>query len=189
MENKKLFSEYMAGLSELFDKSLSDVLAEMYWISLRPHTDGECKAAFDLAIVKCRFFPKPAELIEFIAAQHEPQISIEAVAEQQWRLVLSSLGSGDFDDPVTAHLCKRQFAYRYLQNLLETNEHWEQKRFCEAYRLASEYHPGDLQIEQVDPQVRLLVETIAERSQYINPREERIAKLRKQADTITGSDQ
>ena len=75
-----------------------------------------------------------------------------------------------------------------MRNMLEVNEHWEQKRFCTAYELAAQFHPGDLQIEQVDPQIRALVETVTKTPRYIDSREERIAKLRKQTGIITGSD-
>jgi len=157
----------------------------MYWKVLENYTDDECKSAFDNAISKCKFFPKPVELIEFINEDINP-IGIEARAEQQWRVILSTLGRGPFDDPVTAHLCKRQFNNAYLRNMLEKDENWEQKRFCRSYELAAEAFETDPQIEQMPNEVKQLVGGIFQN--YIDPREKRITQLRAQGAIIQNED-
>ena len=38
----------------------------MYWVALDPYGDEETERAFQEAARRCKFFPKPAELIELI---------------------------------------------------------------------------------------------------------------------------
>ena len=66
MKNRKAFSEFMTAISEMHDKTPSNLLIEIYWKSLQPFTDDQCNQAFSQAVSTCKFFPKPVELIEFI---------------------------------------------------------------------------------------------------------------------------
>ena len=64
-----------------------------------------------------------------------------------------------FADPVTEYLIKTQFTCSYLCGTLEENENWEQKRWCEAFDLASSIHEDLLEIE-VPKKVRELLDNV-----------------------------
>ena len=155
--DERFLSAFMS-VWEIFksDKSPSDLLINAYNDALSSFDIESVERVFGMAIATLKWFPRPAELIELI--DDKPKIRIEAVAQQQWRLVLATLGKGDFNDPVTARLCKRQFNYNYLRNMLEKDENWEQKRFCEAYELEAEANQSYPQIEDMPEKVKTLAQ-------------------------------
>jgi hypothetical protein len=56
-------------------------------------------------------------------------------------------GPPTFADPVTANLTKTQFRWCRLCELTDSEMPWEQKRWCEAFALASEIRADLLAIE------------------------------------------
>jgi len=98
-----------------------------------------------------KFWPKPSEIIEEINRGGRP-VAVEARAEQQWRIVIRAVRSGGagrepvFTDKTTAWLIKNQIRWGYLCEMLQSDEKWEQKRFCRAYELIKN-NPGALRVE------------------------------------------
>ena len=71
MKSRKKFSEYIALLSELFDKEITAILRDAYWKILEPYTDPECEKAFKFVISEARFFPKPADFLSVLRGNQE----------------------------------------------------------------------------------------------------------------------
>ena len=181
-----------------FDEAAIDIWHRV----LAPYEIKETEKAFFSHIQQSRFLPTIAEIKGLLDENKKGHISIEARAQQEWRGVMSAvrqLGAERrprFLDPVTAHLIKTQFPWSYLCGMLEKNENWEQKRWCEAYDLASSIHKDLLEIE-VSDEIRGLLDTVAKsvaepndspQGRIIRPktygpvdRESRIAELRAQA--------
>ena len=141
MQNKKLFLEYMAGLGELHNKELSSVLIDMYWKSLEPFSDEQCKVVFDKAVVKYRFFPKPADLVGDMdaptacLAQQQVVYFMNAVTGREYRNP-----EGWDEDPTTKRLLEGRFNVdRIREDSLESDHKWIEKNFIEAYNDSSEY--------------------------------------------------
>ena len=156
--DKKEFLNVINKMAIIYEKNFSADFLDVYWDILQPYSVVELKDAMNEVCRTCKFYPKPSEIIELIESKRKPKIRIEAIAQQQWRLVLATLGKGDFNDPVTARLCKRQFNYNYLRNMLEKDENWEQKRFCEAYELEAEANQNHPQIEDMSENVKTLAQ-------------------------------
>ena len=76
MKDEIAFKNFMTLLGELFDKRLSTALKNMYWVTLKPHSDAKCKKAFELALTTCKFFPKPSELLELVNGNQGEQASL-----------------------------------------------------------------------------------------------------------------
>ena len=99
MRDKKQFAQRITALSALFDREISEAVIEMYWVALMPYDDEETERAFQEAARRCKFFPKPAELIEFIEGSSEGR---EALA---WHALLTGIArvgswsSVRFSDP------------------------------------------------------------------------------------------
>jgi len=183
----------------------SDIVIEGYYKILESYDIADVEKAFGAALGTMKWFPKPVELRDLIEADQGLVISIEARAQQEWRGVMSAvrqLGAGRpprFLDPVTAHLVRTQFTWSYLCGMLEENENWEQKRWCEAFDLADSIHEDLLEIEVPD-KVRGLLDVVARpvavpgdfaQGRITIPaerktvdRESRIAKLRAQASVM-----
>jgi len=127
MKSKKLFSEYMSMLSELFDKEVTPVLSKAYWQILEPHSDDKCKTAFDMAITKCRFFPKPAELLEFISGPESDQATLAWLRVDKAVRTIGNYESIDFaDDRAINSTIEAMGGWANL--CMVTNDEWKWKR-------------------------------------------------------------
>jgi len=142
-EEKRFISAFMTTWAIHKTGQPSDLVIDAYNKALSEYDIEKIERAFGYAIKSLKWFPKPADLIESINAKSK--ISIEAAAQQQWRIIRSDLGRGEYDDPITAMLAKRQFSG--MRDMLTKDEHWWQKRFCEAYELAAELPKENLQID------------------------------------------
>lgn len=116
---------------------------------------------------KNKFFPKAGEILDIIESWKTPQGSIEAQAQHQWRLVMQAVkergerkGPPVFEDQITNTVVRIQFGWFYLCNILSDKLNWEEKRFCEAYNLASEIEPEALMIESTPEKVKELISGI-----------------------------
>ena len=150
MQNEKRFRQQMAGVAEVFDKPLTKLLVHVYWQALAQYSDGDCEYAFAQSVLQGRFFPRPAELINYIKARH-PAIDVEDVARQQAHLVLQDIRGGKvpgYSDPITIHLLQSRFRIESLKaTMLEKNEQWFVRDFIEAY--CSEQRMADTKFIQI----------------------------------------
>lgn len=137
MKNEELFKKYMAGLAEIFDKKISDILSDIYWNALKNFSDEECKIAFNRAMVECKFFPKPVELIEMMGSG-----KTEDVAQIQVDIVVNAIKkigqyqSVKFSDQTTNAVINNCFGgwLKMCNELLEQNEQWFKKDFVKYYQ-------------------------------------------------------
>jgi hypothetical protein len=53
-------------LSKIFSKEIDEQIIQTYWYVLKDYSEKEIRQAFNRAIRECKFFPPPAQLIEFI---------------------------------------------------------------------------------------------------------------------------
>ena len=152
-------------LAEILDKTLTDMVLDGYQKILSPYDVVVIENAFGAALGTMKWFPKPDELRNLIEANNGLVISIEAPAQQQWRIVLTAVRQygarrrPKFADPVTEHLIKTQFTWSYLCGMLEQNEPWEQKRWCDAFDLAASIHEDLIKLG-VPTKVHELLETV-----------------------------
>ena len=142
MKNKKIFQKYMTGLGEIFYKEITDVLKNIYWKTLKPFTDEQCKTAFDCIMVKSKWFPKPAELIEAI---NQDQVKIEHKALIEANKIIEHLiaygGSKipKLNDPISQHLITKRWPYQsWATSIIESEIKWWVKEFCASYEAYDE---------------------------------------------------
>ena len=118
---------------------------------------------------KNKYFPKAGQILGIIDSMKRPQGSLEATGQHQWRLVLAAVrdrgeakGPPVFEDRITNTVVRIQFGWQYLCNILSDKLNWEEKRFCEAYNLASELEPEALEIDHTPEKVKGLLIGIGE---------------------------
>jgi hypothetical protein len=136
MKNRNEFKKQMAGVAEVFDKDLTGLLIDVYWKALINFNDEDCIYAFGQAILKGRFFPRPAELIKYINGRHPVPLP-EDLARCQAHIILKII-RGDrtviIKDPITKYLTQARFKIENLKaSLMVGDEHWFMKDFVEAY--------------------------------------------------------
>lgn len=130
-------------LCVLFDKEVSEPLQEAYIKILSGYPIDKICNAFDRAMVTCKFWPKPAEIIELIGG------NVSDVAEVETGKVLDSIhryGGGQtivFDDPVTQAVIKQGFGgwIKLCSELKESEEKWFRKDFINIYK---SYHKSGM---------------------------------------------
>lgn len=146
MQDKRLFSENLTALCEVFDREISNSLTKVYWETLKPYSDAQCKRAFVAAFKTCKFFPKPADLIELLDGTMEDR------ATEAWAKVCKAVQrigpyeSVEFDDPVIHSVIQAMGGWVQIQNCDMNEWKWRGKEFEKLYvRMSKEEdHPKAL---------------------------------------------
>ena len=140
MENKEIFKNYMSIFGEMFGKALSPALTSIYWESLKSFTDDQCESAFKDAIVTCKFFPKPADLIELMGANNKEYKSMEA-----WSNLLLTISDTkedrlgrrdpDITDPITIATIHSMGGIDCIRDCEKKNAKWVRRDFLDTYNV------------------------------------------------------
>lgn len=155
MKNEIKFKEYMATLCELYDRTITELLTDLYWKVLEPYTDEQCEATFKEIIYSCKFFPKPVDFLEILNGKKENR------ATEAWLEVLNAVArignyqSVKFSDPVIHSVINAMGGWPQLGAQMESkDEHWKQKEFERLYEVIStqygkhpDYLPGTTEME------------------------------------------
>lgn len=153
----KTIDKMLMAMAIVYDKDLPDAAIDLYHELLAPYPVELISAACHNCMTNSKWFPRPAEIIEQIRIAQGPQLSIDSRAQGEWRKVLTavrqrgrSAGAPKFNDPITAHLVATQFNWVHLCEMREDNENWYEKRWCDAFALASELDLDQLRIIMSD---------------------------------------
>jgi len=84
----KEFYKALVSLAELFDKSLTANVQELYFAALADLSLDDAREACKRASQQCKFFPKPVELRELVSGTGSEQ------ADQAWEWLLGALRDG-----------------------------------------------------------------------------------------------
>lgn len=139
MQDYDKFKSYMSLLGEIHSKEISDILKDAYWIALKQFSDDQCNKAFDRAIGSCKFFPKPAELIEFISSAFGSAEDVSVLEAAKVLETVKRIGgytSVDFDDSVTKAVIQNCFGgwEKLCSELKADEEKWFLKDFSKYYQ-------------------------------------------------------
>ncbi len=137
-EDKKQFGEMVGLMAVAFDKAISKPLLEIYFKILEKYEVEQVKNAIEKAMEQLKWFPKPAEIIEFIGGGPN---KLEDFAQVQADLVINTIRkigsyqSVEFKDPVTTAVIQQSFGgwIKMCLELTETSEKWFRKDFVNAY--------------------------------------------------------
>jgi hypothetical protein len=145
MKNKKRFAEMMSSLAVLFDKDVSEVLRGIYWQVLKGYSDEEVELAFHQVVASCKFFPKPAEIIQFIKSRKAEENQANAL--ESWGMVMSGLECGVIpEDRRIRESIRRIGGWDWLSGQSYDELHWLEKRFLEHFDQIAESETYDNQI-------------------------------------------
>lgn len=98
-EDKKEFIKLFMGISELYEKRLSEALISLYFESLKEFSIENIKKSFNLHAKTSKFFPKPSDLLELIEGNREEK---GIVAWKDFREAIRHQGADNsviFEDP------------------------------------------------------------------------------------------
>ena len=92
MSKQELVRESLAVLAEMFDRQISPATVRAYTGLLSGYSEGQIRAGFNAVARKCKFWPKPADIIELIEGRDsDSQGQVEAAANQSWAVIMRSL--------------------------------------------------------------------------------------------------
>lgn len=99
-DDKKQFSAMIKSVAQLFDKKITSGMMQVYWDCVQDYQLEHVRLALTYACKKSKFFPKPADIQEFMSGTPD-----EAAALGFDKLITAIRSSGSiasvvFDDPV-----------------------------------------------------------------------------------------
>lgn len=146
-QDRRTFQVAMCGLWQVFHPTGPELPIETqraYFNAMQHLGIGLCVLAFHIATKKCKFFPKPVELCEFVM---HPEDDPDFIAEQGFNSALQYGVTGrqpvDFEDPLINATIKMMGGLDYFASL-GTNEaqRFHKKNFIAIYkRLAKLNNP------------------------------------------------
>lgn len=133
------FQRAFGTMCEVWEKELSPTMAAIYFKVLERFSIQVVEKSIMQAIGTCKFFPKPAELLELI---HGAGGTVEDVALIQATIALDAIKriggyeSVQFKDPVTNAVIQYGFGgwVKLCNELMGDNEKWFLKDFQAMYR-------------------------------------------------------
>ncbi len=135
------FIGLFTGMCEVFGKSYSETLLDVYSGVLSRYPISDVEKAIKQAIVTCRFFPKPVDLIEAIENNSPKQLENKAhVLANEIIQHLKAYGKTKFpsfleSDPVALKLMQRRWPYRqWASEVLDSELTWWVKEFVAEYQ-------------------------------------------------------
>ena len=141
----------MKIFSETYLKEISKETARAYDAALSELTDKELSGAIAACMRQCKYFPSPAEIIEFAGKQQQtPTASIGAIFD---RLIGIARKSGryrayKFTDPLTAVAVRRIGGWSRLCDATEIDARMMRSSFVDAYMSARTdgHTPGEAEV-------------------------------------------
>lgn len=138
------FAAALIGLAEIFDAELSPTKAEAYFLALEEHSLQDVLLAIKQAIKTCRFFPKPAELIE--ALEGSPDDQAEA-AWVQWIEKTGQAGAYEnvvFEDAAIGQALMTMFgSWADACRMSKDEEGYRHAEFKKLYRMFRKHGPRE----------------------------------------------
>jgi len=167
MDREKQIDKMLLMMELYFEQEKGDQVLKLYhklWDGVP--VDDLAEACRRYMSTGNKWFPRAGEILDLVRSIHQPA-SIESSAQHQWRLVMTAVrqrglmrGAPVFEDPITNTVIRTQFTWEYLCNMQADKSNWEEKRFVEAYQLASEIDPDKLMIEARMPEIKKLISRI-----------------------------
>lgn len=149
MKNKKKLVEILTALAEVLprEKPLSETAMALYWRALERYTDEQVEQAAGEVVLRYKWFPRPAELIELIEGNQEDRAVIA------WGKVLNGIAtygayqSVRFDDPVIHSVIQLMGGWVDACRWRLEELKWKQKEFEKIYRAMQgrKDHPDHLE--------------------------------------------
>jgi hypothetical protein len=140
-EDRPKFAERMVALAELYSTELSAEAIEIYFRALHDINLEGFQRAVSEAARRCKFFPKPVELLELVSGGNAHERASNA-----WMILQGAVGSHgsyrsvEFEDPVAGRAVQDMGGWLKICRPAE-DEVWMRKRFLELYAMHDRNRP------------------------------------------------
>ena len=131
MKDNPLFMKCMARLDAIFSRETDKILLDIYWELLLPFSNDDCFSAFVECASRCKFYPKPADLLEYMPGS-EVKRKKNAVIEAD-KIINCMMYNQNFSkvvqDPISRYLMVKVWPYEHWASHL-TNQGLEKWRYA-----------------------------------------------------------
>ena len=137
----QVFSKGMATLIKLFGKRLDKQIMQIYWYVLKDYSEEEIQLAFTRALRECKFFPVPAQLVEFLEGNQDIK------AEHAWITLVDAIEkfghyySIVFEDGKIAKAVEVLGGWEYICSLNIQELNFKRKEFINIYKAINSKGP------------------------------------------------
>src|SRR3990167_2852773 len=137
MLDKIKFAQIMLMLGEIYDKQITEVVADMYYEILRDFEYGGVADAVKKVIASHKYstLPKPAQILEYLEGTHDDK------ALTAWYQVMEAVKKGgyhasiEFADPLISYIVNELGGWMWFCCTQKEELPFIQKRFEDLYRL------------------------------------------------------
>jgi len=133
MKDEKLFSEYMATFSEIFDKEISKTVTKIYWETLEPFSDEDCEEAFKILLATNTFFPKPVDFLRILKGDPKDTATIAWTKVDEAMRNYGAYLSMNLSDPIAHKVIEHLGGWEYLGSKTEQEWRWLRQDFEVIY--------------------------------------------------------
>lgn len=136
MENKdkKEFFKIIAGLGEMFGKTISDTLYELYWQALKDLSFEDFNKTANSLGQTTKFFPKPVEFRDQVLPDIAAQASLAYAKLEKAFTQAGVYKTVVFDDPVIHAVVENLGGWVSYCNLPDEELKWYRKDFEKKYQ-------------------------------------------------------
>lgn len=133
--NRLEFSKALLMLGEIFNTEVNKLKIDIYYEILKDYSDEEIKKALNIVMRTCRFFPKPAEIIEIVEGKKDERLALiwERVKE-----VIRNYGAYEsiaFEDRIVNQTIEALGGWVSLCSTPVGEMKWKQREFERLYRI------------------------------------------------------
>lgn len=127
------FSKSIMVLGEIFDVNVSKHKMDIYFEILKSYTDEQIEKAFEIIVRTCKFFPKPAEIIELIEGKENEKLLL------MWEKIKNAIRdhgayeSIAFEDRIINQIIESLGGWVFLCSTPNEEMKWRQKEFERLY--------------------------------------------------------
>lgn len=137
MLDKTKFVELMAGLSQLYDKELSQFALDIYYDILKNYDYIQIEKAVKQVVANNKYnsIPKPAEILEYLEGTRDDKALVA------WLQVMEAVTKGgyyasiEFADNIIPHCINEIGGWQFFCCSQKDELPFIQKRFMDLYRL------------------------------------------------------
>ena len=138
------FTKTMMGVGEIFDKNVTEAVLDLYWEVLKPYPWHKVKDALYRVLLTRKFFPKPADIVDFIKGADKT----EEQAERAWTTLLDAIKqhgpyvSVIFEDGRIARCIELMGGWEEVNSWKTSELQFRRKDFLSIYRSLPEMGPA-----------------------------------------------